>query len=191
MNLGAQGFFNAGGRSHLIVDSEYQDGSPTIVSGRFALQDGFVFIPTGSNNELWLESCNLGNVSYSTWPGGSCSKWTVNPCPKDKDRNKNKYDGNNNGSRGNNNVSSEDVFFINEGITIIPNPSNGIFVLQSNFKELLSTDQVVIYNVLGTIIYNTNLLQELPIDLSSQPKGIYFVKVQSADKIYTEKVVVQ
>ncbi|MBI3500469.1 MAG: T9SS type A sorting domain-containing protein [Bacteroidetes bacterium] len=31
----------------------------------------------------------------------------------------------------------------------------------------------------------------LTIDLSSQPKGIYFVKVQSESKIYTEKVEIQ
>ncbi|MBI3500703.1 MAG: T9SS type A sorting domain-containing protein [Bacteroidetes bacterium] len=33
--------------------------------------------------------------------------------------------------------------------------------------------------------------QPSTIDLSSQPKGIYFVKVQGESKIYTEKVVIQ
>ena len=127
MNVGAQGFFNAGGRTHLIVDSEYQNGSPNILSGRISLQDGFVFISTGADNELRLESCNLGNLTTTTWPSGTCSKWSVNPCPKDNDRNKNRIISNmdNNSRHG----LSENKLFLAEGIKIIPNPTEGNFIL--------------------------------------------------------------
>jgi len=87
-------------------------------------------------------------------------------------------------------------------ISIIPNPSTGIFTLQ--LKENAQAE-VFIYNPLGQVVYkmanvrgqmadvNTSTLnpQPLTIDLSSHPKGIYFLKVISGENVYTEKVVVQ
>lgn len=89
----------------------------------------------------------------------------------------------------------------NGGNFITPNPSTGIFTLQ--LKEN-TVGEISIYNPLGQVIYQSNSLPSgtsplrgdrgglgWAIDLSSQPKGIYFLKVQTADKVYTEKVIVQ
>ncbi|TAL62371.1 MAG: T9SS type A sorting domain-containing protein [Bacteroidetes bacterium] len=72
--------------------------------------------------------------------------------------------------------------------SITPNPTSGLFTLQ--LPENLN-GEIFIYNHLSQIIHQQVLASNQQIDLSSQPKGIYFVKVQSADKVYTEKVVVQ
>ncbi|MBI4945720.1 MAG: T9SS type A sorting domain-containing protein [Bacteroidetes bacterium] len=79
-------------------------------------------------------------------------------------------------------------------ITITPNPTSGVFVLHINDNTPI---EVFIYNNIGQLIYQSTIINgQSSIDLSTQPRGIYFVKVQSADpagagKIYTEKVVVQ
>jgi beta-glucanase (GH16 family) len=71
---------------------------------------------------------------------------------------------------------------------IFPNPSRGVFTL-STTENVQSI--VVIYNTIGQIVYEQSFNSKHRIDLSSQPKGIYFIKVQSPQKVYTEKVVVQ
>lgn len=72
---------------------------------------------------------------------------------------------------------------------ILPNPSDGKFILQ--FKES-SEGEIFIYNNLGGIVHQSKIIgNQLSVDLSNHPKGIYFVKVQDANRIYTEKVVVQ
>lgn len=73
---------------------------------------------------------------------------------------------------------------------IAPNPCSGKFQLTLSDQ---STEQkeIFIYNVLGQIIYQFQVVdQTSQIDLSAQPKGIYFVKVKSPNKICTNKVII-
>ena len=81
----------------------------------------------------------------------------------------------------------EQVFLKENGLTISPNPSNGIFTVQtpsnnSKFKT------IEVYNLLGDKIYSTTSNK---IDISTSPKGVYFVKVNDVDRNYTKKIVVQ
>jgi len=80
-------------------------------------------------------------------------------------------------------------------LLIIPNPSNdGLFYCMiKNNVSAKGNVAINISSVLGEIIYTSNNVHSLSsvIDISSHPKGIYFVKVQSGDNVYTEKVVVQ
>jgi len=69
----------------------------------------------------------------------------------------------------------------NDSICIYPNPSNGLFKLSgsSQFESLRITD------ITGKTIYTAtifDLQSERQIDLSNQPKGIYFLKI-----VYTER----
>ncbi len=89
------------------------------------------------------------------------------------------------------NINNE-VMYQNK-VFISPNPTNGKFQLIIDREWMVNQMiQVVIYNNLGQTIYQSAIsnLQSV-IDLSSHPKGIYFIKIQTAEKIYTEKVVVQ
>jgi len=76
------------------------------------------------------------------------------------------------------------------GATIYPNPSNGLFNLQfteTNAFEYSVTDitgRIIIINTSG----NSNAL---PIDLSNQPNGVYLLKVRSAGKTQTIKLMKQ
>ena len=74
-------------------------------------------------------------------------------------------------------------------IHIYPNPTKGIINLKfSNDNSV----QVFIYDIAGRIIYNNQLLMhnnQLQIDLSSFKNGIYIIKIQSDNNLYTTRIV--
>lgn len=77
-------------------------------------------------------------------------------------------------------------------VGIYPNPSAGKFVLAKTNQDEISSSEIFIYNSLGQVVFKSLILNSnSQIDISSHPKGIYFLKVQNGEKIYTEKVVVQ
>jgi len=68
------------------------------------------------------------------------------------------------------------------GLKLYPNPNNGLFhIAQEN-----STDghiQISVCDIVGKVIYNTSLTSNvsgLDMDLTSQPKGLYFVRVTNS-----------
>ena len=72
-------------------------------------------------------------------------------------------------------------------LLIVPNPSNGIFTVELTggkpVKGLLE-----IYNVEGKQVYLTNLVTVHPlIDLSTQPDGIYLVKIKTRDQEFSPR----
>lgn len=80
---------------------------------------------------------------------------------------------------------------INKHFELHPNPSNGIFNIQSG--DLSSKVLIEIYNVIGQIVYSDEFVYETnkTIDISTQPKGIYLVKIKSANFSTIEKVVIR
>ena len=73
-------------------------------------------------------------------------------------------------------------------LEIYPNPSNGEFTIESTSK----IESIKVFNILGETIYQTakdNL--QATINLSSQPKGIYFVQVKTEKGILNRKIVIQ
>ena len=78
-------------------------------------------------------------------------------------------------------------------LSVYPNPSSGKFTITGEKLEM-SKCTLDIYNAMGEKVYSTPGIGHQTsnnVDISSQAKGIYFIKAQSADKIYTEKVVVK
>lgn len=77
---------------------------------------------------------------------------------------------------------------MSNGFNLFPNPSNGTFTIASKATDYT----LIITNVLGENIYQSEIKnQKSEIDLSKQPKGIYFVKIYYGEKIHLEKIVVQ
>jgi hypothetical protein len=75
------------------------------------------------------------------------------------------------------------------GISVFPNPSNGIFTIDVNAE----IDAIEIYNVLGEqVLTKTVNANQLQVDLSTQPAGVYFIQCISGNKIITrEKLVIR
>jgi len=86
----------------------------------------------------------------------------------------------NNGAKDSLNLSS---------VVISPNPSSGKFTI--SYGTLQPT--IYIYNCLGKLVCIMEKAAQGSeiIDLSANAKGIYFIKVQTAINIYTEKVIVE
>lgn len=77
------------------------------------------------------------------------------------------------------------------GIKFYPNPSSGRFTISSTNTTVAT--QICIYDVLGNCLQNKNCQNDksLDIDLSSQPKGIYFVEIVSDRERSMRKIVLQ
>lgn len=70
-------------------------------------------------------------------------------------------------------------------INIFPNPSNGIFTLNSEIGK----GEISIYNLLGEIVFQSTINNPAStIDLSNQANGIYFVNVKTEKGSYTQKI---
>lgn len=71
--------------------------------------------------------------------------------------------------------------------SIFPNPSSGIFTLQN----LSAETNVCVYDVLGNCLLNKLFVKKTDqqIDLSTQPKGIYFIEMISEGERVVKKIV--
>ena len=66
--------------------------------------------------------------------------------------------------------------FNKKTMIIYPNPSNGIYILQTN--EIKAVKSISIYTLMGQKVYDAVILSnETTIDISNQPKGVYLYKV--------------
>ena len=79
-------------------------------------------------------------------------------------------------------------------LSVFPNPSNGIFNISiENIQGVTKNNMVEIYNVIGEKIYTNPNFQQATnkIDISSYGKGVYFIKINVGEKIYSGKILVQ
>ncbi len=77
-------------------------------------------------------------------------------------------------------------------IKIYPNPNYGNFVIAlSGINENLLSIEIT--NIMGSIVYKKQNIQSNPlnINISTHPKGIYFVKAFLSDKVFVEKIIYQ
>jgi hypothetical protein len=71
-------------------------------------------------------------------------------------------------------------------IQIYPNPTDGTFTIEGIEGNI----NVRIYNAFGWEIYHNELNLPAKVDLSSQPKGMYFIKVETYKQIFFRKIVI-
>jgi hypothetical protein len=81
------------------------------------------------------------------------------------------------------------------GITIYPNPSNGIFTASIKNHEA-GIANVEVYNIIGENVFNSKLATQnaqFSINLSGQPEGIYLYRViaNNGELIGEGKLVIQ
>ena len=83
-----------------------------------------------------------------------------------------------------------EVFLKNElSFNILPNPNTGSFTLLG----AANNNEIFIYDLLGNLIHHQKAASaNEQIDISSHPKGIYFVKIQTEDgNVEVKKIVYQ
>jgi uncharacterized repeat protein (TIGR01451 family) len=80
--------------------------------------------------------------------------------------------------------------FENEEFAIYPNPTNGIFTIQSQSNDSIS--EVKLYDLLGNqILVKKPTLSSVELDLTSYADGVYIVEVTSSQAIKTIKKVIK
>ncbi len=73
-------------------------------------------------------------------------------------------------------------------IHISPNPTTSVFSISSLEEKII---EIEIHNIVGELIYKTSTTTpQTTIDLSKQPKGIYFVQVTDTNKNVTNKKII-
>jgi plastocyanin len=74
--------------------------------------------------------------------------------------------------------------------SLYPNPTNGVFNV--NLNSSVDVSKIEVYNLLGEVVYNTNVVTaKTTIDLSNNERGIYFVKIFVNEAVLTKKIVLQ
>ena len=78
------------------------------------------------------------------------------------------------------------------GYQVFPNPNDGIFEVKIMHEELrMKNVKLEVRNVLGEQVYQShipNLISQISIDLSAQPIGIYFLKLETSQVTFTQKI---
>jgi murein DD-endopeptidase MepM/ murein hydrolase activator NlpD len=79
-----------------------------------------------------------------------------------------------------------------ESIKIYPNPSTGKFIIE--FEYLMDVQEISIYNLIGQKVshnYNTISSNIIEIDITNDtnPIGIYYVKINTAESSYTKQII--
>lgn len=88
--------------------------------------------------------------------------------------------------------AEEKISIIQENkITIYPNPNSGVFTLRVPY-DMADRFTYQIYNSFGSLILSESITQNNTIRLSmnNSPKGLYFIKVITEDRVLTEKFVI-
>ena len=75
---------------------------------------------------------------------------------------------------------------LEDEISIYPNPTTGIFTINNG---QLIMDNIITTDITGKTIYSTMGHVPLQIDISNQPAGIYFIKIQTENNIIIKKIV--
>lgn len=86
---------------------------------------------------------------------------------------------------------SESTEMVNETFTVFPNPGTGIYTLSTEF---IKDGLIEIFDVMGKKVQSIRVTAETPvqkIDLSGHSKGIYIVRLNSNNKVYSKKIILE
>ena len=90
-----------------------------------------------------------------------------------------------------NGVGLDELALRGSQFTVFPNPNNGVFEIATAGN---GSSKISIYNVLGEEIHSINLINPtnlLRVDISQQPKGVYFLRCSINEHSYTQKIIVK
>jgi PKD repeat protein len=90
-------------------------------------------------------------------------------------------------------ISSVGSEFLNQAVSVYPNPSKGVFKLNIEHEGSASEVKVTVFDVLGKAVYSSSdrksdVVYQQEIDLQNMPNGMYFVQIQEGDMMVTKRV---
>lgn len=78
---------------------------------------------------------------------------------------------------------------LNNNFSVFPNPSsNGEYTIHIGASDLFDVE---VYNNIGELIYKEKAINKpnYKLDISSFPKGMYFIKARTSKKVYTKRII--
>ncbi len=77
-------------------------------------------------------------------------------------------------------------------VFVYPNPSNGVFFVEIQSNEWIHVELKVVSLIGKTVIQESiEPNNRIQLDLSDQPKGVYFVQLKAGNESYLKRVVIQ
>ena len=81
-------------------------------------------------------------------------------------------------------------------LVIAPNPNSGIFSLYANFTENIKTATIEVYSASGTLVHTEAVFCDSPklvrqLSLTQLSPGYYFVRIITANKVLSTKLLIQ
>ena len=167
----------------ILADGEISFWFKTSTESR---KDIFAFYIDNRKQDWWWGENDWTYTSYELTAGSHAFIWL--------------YDKNRNGSAGEDCAWVDDITFPRsclitgvEEVTeqkataLYPNPTTGHFTI-----ELTEESNVGIYNMLGQQVMQLNKVSgDQQIQLENAPKGMYFVQIQSGNKIEVKKLIIE
>lgn len=88
------------------------------------------------------------------------------------------------------------AFSNQNSITVSPNPTEGYVAITINLILITQKLEVTIINVLGEMVFEKRLDNvsgkfSQQVNLSTMPKGVYYLKVNSGEKTFAEKIILR
>jgi plastocyanin len=80
------------------------------------------------------------------------------------------------------------------GMSVFPNPSDGNFELKVDDTRNMKSFDLVVYDLAGNKAFESLSLkpqESYRIDISDRPRGVYIVRLNSADGVITRKIIVR
>jgi hypothetical protein len=86
-------------------------------------------------------------------------------------------------------VAGVNEMAMGEGLSIYPNPGNGIFKISSHHSPK-SIKELNVLNYLGETVYKGDA-SDTEIDLSDKQKGMYFLQITTEENVILKKIILQ
>ena len=85
-----------------------------------------------------------------------------------------------------NEIARENTF------SIYPNPTSGKFRIEMNEFYPLKNSKMEIYNSVGALVTNNRIAgSTIDVDITSYPKGVYFIKITDGQQMQTKRIIIK
>ncbi len=85
---------------------------------------------------------------------------------------------------------SENEMTVNDDLLVYPNPNNGIFDIKINDENADAGKTLFeVYNNIGVLVRKDELINDMRIDITDNPAGMYLLRITKDDKVYSCVVV--
>ena len=75
-------------------------------------------------------------------------------------------------------------------VTIYPNPTRGVLAVEIRNKNSQNPHHLMVHSLNGTVVFQrSNIGNYTEIDLSSQPRGLYLMRISSGDLFITWRII--